>query len=197
MAKDQVLRRTPAPAAQPHFEIRKTFWGYVVRGAGGPPMMLQVAQGVVLAFGAAFTAGALLLVTSLEPGGDLDGMRGGLTVVLSSLALLLIWFATRGGVVELQLDLARGELRELVRHRVGRATVLGRYGLEGGAALMIDRSGPPGSPCSLMLRLREGGEALCIARGPEPALIELRRRLDQELRRRAGAASAKGGRIAA
>lgn len=101
-----------------------------------------------------------------------------------------MWFATRGGVVELQFDLARGELRELVRHRAGRATVLGRHDLGAGAALSIERHGPT---CRLLLRLRQDSEALCIAQGPEPAILELRRRLDGELRTGALAASAGRG----
>jgi hypothetical protein len=181
--------RAERPAPPPPFEIRQTFWGYVVRGTDGPPMLLQVAQGTVLGFGAAFTAAALVLVMGEGVEGD-QAMRRGFAVVLSSLALLLMWFATRGGVVELQFDLARGELRELLRHRAGRATVLGRHGLDAGAALTIERAGPT---CRLLLRLRDDGEALCVAQGPEAALLELRRRLDGELRSAAFAAAQRRG----
>lgn len=167
----------------PTFRIDKTFWGYVVRGAGGPPMMLQVAQGAVLTCGAAFAAAALVLVA--PPAGMGEGLgatRAGLAVVLASMSLLLLWFATRGALVELHLDLARGELRELVRHRIGRATLVGRHGLDGGASLSVDRSGPPEAPCALILRLRGEEGGLCIAQGPQEAILELRRRLDPELR---------------
>ena len=168
-------RLAPAPA----FRVHKAFWGYVVRGNGGPPMLLQVAQGIVLALGAAFAAGALAL---LPVGGDgLDPARAGLAIALISLSLLMLWFATRGGVVELQFDLARGELRELVRHRIGRATLVGRHGLGSGATLLVDRGRAARGHACLILRLR-GEEGLCIAEGPEDAILELRRRLDPELR---------------
>jgi hypothetical protein len=173
------------------FPVQKAFWGYVIRGSEGPPVLLQVAQGVVLALGCAFTAGALALVAGSE-GEGIDGMRAVLATTLSSLALLLVWFATRGGVVELHLDLARGELREMVRHRLGRATVLGRHGLAQGASLRVERPGAPGGPAALLLLLRPDGEALCIARGPECALQELRRRLDHDLRNGLLVAPARG-----
>ena len=167
----------------PAFRIDKTFWGYVIRSAGGPPLMLQVAQGAVLACGAAFAAAALVLVVPpAEMGQGVGPTRAGLSLVLGSMSLLLVWFATRGGLVELHVDLARGELRELVRHRVGRATLVGRHGLDGGATLTIDRSGPPETPCALILRLRGEEGGLCIAQGPQDAILELRRRLDPELR---------------
>jgi hypothetical protein len=78
-----------------------------------------------------------------------------------------LWFATRGGVVELQFDLARGELRELVRHRIGPATLVGRHGLGAGATLLVDRGRAARGHAALILRLRgddDGG--LCIAEGP-------------------------------
>lgn len=165
------------------FRIDKTFWGYVIRGTGGPPVLLQVAQGAVLTCGAAFAAAALVLVAPpAEMGQGLGATRAGLAVVLASMSLLLVRFATRGALVELHLDLARGELRELVRHRIGRATLVGRHGFEGGATLSIDRSGPPEAPCALVLRLRGEEGGLCIAQGPQDAILELRRRLDPELR---------------
>ena len=181
-------RHEPTP-----FEVKTTFWGYVIKGTGGPPLLLQVAQGVVLAFGCSFTAAALVLLTTGDaaPGAAMDSMRSGLIVVLSSMALLLMWFATRGGVVELHLDTAHGELRELVRHRAGRATLLGRHGFDDSVSLTLDRGDSPDSDAALMLRLT-GGEGLCIARGPDLALQELRRRLEQELRRRGGGGGLSG-----
>lgn len=185
----------PAP-----FRIHKAFWGYAVRGTGGPPVLLQLAQGFVLAFGATFAAAALALVLPPQAVAEAQGLgptRAGLAVVLVSMALLLLWFATRGGVVELQFDLARGELRELIRHRLGRATVVGRHALDGEAALLVDRSRPAGQGCALILRLRGEEGGICIAEGPEAAILELRRRLDPELRLRGAGPWGDGGRLAA
>ena len=169
-------RLAPAPA----FRVHKAFWGTVVRGRGGPPVLLQVAQGIVLALGAACAAGALTLASAGGPA--LNPAGAGLAAALALLTLLLLWFATRGGVVELQFDLARGELRELVRHRIGPATLVGRHGLGGGATLLVDRGRAARGHAALILRLRGDDGGLCIAEGPEDAILALRRRLDPELK---------------
>lgn len=188
------MRRTPETEAPPPFEIEESFWGYVIRSTEGPPVLLQVAQGLVLALGAALTAGALLLVVLPVGGGDaLSPFHAGLATLLGSAAALLLWFATRGSTVELQVDLLRGELREAVRHRAGRPTVLGRHGLDSGATLSIHRGA---GAASLILRFGPERPGLCIARGPEGALLALRRRLEEDLLQR-GATILRPARAAA
>jgi hypothetical protein len=170
------MRPTPAPAA---FLVETGPRGYVVRAAEGPPLLLQLVQGVALAFGAALAAAALMIVAwPLGLGLGLTGFHGGLATLTGAGAALLLWFATRGGTVELEVDLARGELREIVRHRAGPPSVLARHGLDGGAALAVHRGA--GEP-SLILRFGPDRPGLCIARGPEPALLALRARLESDL----------------
>jgi hypothetical protein len=164
------------------FEVQQAFWGYVIRGTEGPPILVQVAQGLVLSTGAACAA-ASLAVASLTPE-DVAGMsilRFGASAILMALALLFLRYATRGGVVELHVDLARGELREVVRHRIGRASTLGAHGFDPMASLHIQRDGP-GRLRTLVLHHRGDREGLCIARGPEHALQALRRRLEHDIR---------------
>ncbi|HVG47946.1 MAG TPA: hypothetical protein VM899_07400 [Rubellimicrobium sp.] len=171
------------------FEVRQSFWGYVIQGTEGPPILLQVAQGLVLTGGAA-AAAAALAVASLTPEADgLSLMRLGISVLLMGLALLCLRYATRGGVVELHVDLARGELREVVRHRVGRATTLDRHDFDPSASLHIQRAGPPSGPRTLVLHHRGRPDGLCVARGPEHALLALRWRLEQDMRLQGPAAS--------
>ena len=164
------------------FEVRQSFWGYVIRGTEGPPILLQIAQGLVLTAGAA-AAAAALAVAALAPDESvlLSLMRLGVSAFLMGLSLLFLRYATRGGVVELHVDLARGELREVVRHRVGRASTLGRHGFDPSASLHIRRSAP-GEPPTLVLHHRGRPDGLCVARGPEHALLALRRRLEHDMR---------------
>lgn len=167
------------------FGVHQSFWGYVIRGTGGPPILLQVAQGLVLTLGAACAA-ASLAVASLTPP-DMDGlslMRLGASSFLMALSLLLLRYATRGGVVELHVDLGRRELREVVRHRIGRATTLGAHGFDPSASLHIRRGGGPDGPRMLVLHHRGNPEGLCIAEGPEHALMALRLRLEHDMRLR-------------
>ena len=165
------------------FEVHQSFWGYVIRGTEGPPILLQVAQGLVMTLGAACLA-ASLAVASLTPP-DAEGlslMRLGASTLLMMLSLLLLRYATRGGVVELHVDLGRRELREVVRHRIGRATTLGAHGFDPSASLHIRREGAPDIPRMLVLHHRGNPEGLCIAEGPEHALMALRLRLEDDMR---------------
>lgn len=124
----------------------------------------------------------MLLTLPLSDDGA-NGIRLALVVALSAKALLLLWFATRGGVVELHLDLLRGELKEIVRHRIGPQTVVGRHGFGSEMTLTIDRTGSTEGSCGLILRLKGQEAGICIAEGPEESLLELRRRIQQDLRR--------------
>ena len=164
------------------FEVHQAFWGYVIRGTEGPPILVQVAQGLVLTAGAA-SAAASLAVASLTPedAGSISLMRFGASAILMAFAALFLRYATRGGVVELHVDLARGELREVVRHRIGRASTLGAHGFDPMASLHIRRDGP-GRLRTLVLHHRGSPEGLCIAHGPEHALQALRRRLEHDIR---------------
>jgi hypothetical protein len=163
------------------FEVRPSFWGYVIRSTEGAPILFQITQGLVLALGAGFgTSAVVLLIAPANQGVSIFHL--GLALLLVATSLLLLRFATRGTVVELQIDLARGELREIVRHRVGRPTLLGRHNFDPSASLHINRSGPVEGMPSLVLHHRGSDEGLCIARGPERVLQELRIRLAHDLR---------------
>lgn len=156
--------------------------GFVLRGAEGPSLPFQLTQGIVLAVGAALAgvALALILAWGAQVSDHAFALLGGATL-LGGAGLLLLWFATRGGTAELQLDLARGELREVVRHRIGQPTLVGRHALGDAPTLEVDLSGPPAAPCSLILRT--GGEGgLCIAQGEESDILDLCHRLDAGLR---------------
>ena len=164
------------------FEVRQAFWGYAIRSTEGAPVLLQVAQGAVMAMSATFVASAMVLLLSPADGDHLSIPHLGAAILLMASALFLLRFATRGMVVELQVDLARGELREIVSHRVGPATMLGRHDFDPAASLHIHRRGAVlALPC-LFLHHRGSAEGLCIAQGPEPVLLQLRARLAHDLR---------------
>lgn len=172
------------------FEVRHSFWGYVIRATEGPPILFQIGQGLVLTAGAAAAAGALAVALHTPEAEGLSVMRLGVSALLMWLALLLLHYATRGAVAEIHVDLDRGELREVVPHRVGRASTLGRHDFDPSASLHIQRAGPPGGPRTLVLHHRGRPDGLCVARGPEHALVALRWRLERDMRLH-GAAEAR------
>lgn len=177
----QQSQHGPGDAEGHDIQVQPMPGGYVLRGTEGSPLPVQLTQGIVLAVGAAFAAAALVLLLSWDAQATGHGFaRVGAASLLGAMAVLMLWFATRGGVAELHLDLAGGELREVVRHRLGPPTVVGRHALGGTPALAVSRNGPPSAPCALILRTGDKG-GLCIAQGSEAAVLELRRRLDSEL----------------
>ncbi len=164
------------------FEVRQAFWGYAIRSTEGAPVLLQVAQGAVMAIGATFVASAVVLLLSPADGDHLSVPHLGAAILLMASAIFLLRFATRGTVVELQVDVAQGELREIVRHRIGPSTLVDRHDFDPAASLHIHRQGPVlALPC-LILHHRGSDEGLCIAQGPEPVLLQLRARLAHDLR---------------
>ncbi|NAZ35540.1 hypothetical protein [Rubellimicrobium sp. CFH 75288] len=166
---------TPSRPSASRFRVDETRWGYVIRAPQGVPVLVQVAQGVVLAAGSGLSAAAVLLVLAAEG----DGMTTGLAVLCAAAAALLLRFALCGATVELQVDLARGELRETLRHCLGRTSVIGRHGLGAGASLAVQPG--DGGVATLWLRLGTNRRSIRIAQGPEPVLQALKRRLDGDL----------------
>lgn len=176
----QQFQDRSGPAGPHDVRVQPVPGGFVLRGTEGSPLPVQLTQGIVLAVGAAFAAGALVILLSWDAAAGHGFARVAAASLMGGMALLMLWFATRGGVAELHLDLAGGELREVVRHRIGAPTVVARHPLGGSPALVVDGDGQPAG-CALILRT--GGEGgFCIAQGSEADILDLRRRLDAELR---------------
>lgn len=166
-------------AASAPFQIETHPRGYVIRSVGGAPLPFLILQGLALVAGAALTAAALRLAILIPGQGEgVAVFHGGLALLAAAAAVLLLHFATRGLMVEVEVDLMRGELREVIRHRFGRPAVLACYGLDSGTLVSIRHGG---GEASLILRLGGDGPGLCIARGPEAALAPLRARLEADL----------------
>lgn len=174
MTRDRFADRD-AQGDSPAFEVRQAFWGYIIRRSEGTPILVQITQGLVLTLAAAFLAAGLVMLRS--PADQAIPAVG-----LAAAALLLLRFAMRGSVVELHVDLARGELREIVSHRIGRVRTGGGIPFDPSISLHIERTSRSDNMRSLVLHYRGGDEGLCIARGPEAALQALRQRITHDLR---------------
>ena len=168
---------------QIYFHVDETYWGYIIRkgSSGATPMM--VLQGMSMFLGASFAAAALGLI--LVPDalmGSIDMvMRGGAAVLFGAIAAYLLWFASRGTQSELQIDNSLGEVREVVRNRAGRSTLIGRYGFDAIGGVFLDRAASKTGDPVLMLRYRNTAQTLPVATAPEEELEKLRNRLGRDL----------------
>ena len=177
----------PAVRSKARFDIDEAFWGYTVRSTEAPPMALVFAQAVAWMIGVACLISTLGLW--LIPSGTVTvgvmGMKLGATVLALAMAAFCLWFASRGSDSELQIDTHKGEVREMVRNRAGRATLIGRYGFDAIGSVFIDhgaRRARDGSGDGiLVLRYRNTAQTLRVASGTLEALMPLRDRLGRDL----------------
>lgn len=168
------------------YEISETHWGYAIRTTEPAPAGLVIAQGASWIVGIAALVAAVAVW--LIPPGLFDGqvmvMRWGVTILSLALAALMFWFASRGTETEFQIDTSRGEVREIVRNRAGRHSVVGRFGFDAVGSVFIDRAVQRrfgAGQSVLVLRMGNTAQVLPVASGPEPLLEPLRDRLGRDL----------------
>lgn len=181
--------------------VEETYWGYILRATARPSLTVLAAQGASWLLGILALAGvgALWFGPSGAVAGELLGFRVGFSTVLTSLGIFLLWFASRGSLAEVQVDTARGEVREVLRNRIGRPTLLGRYGFDAFGDVRLERQagarrrGTAGHVV-LVLQFRNTDHRIEIAAGSSDELGRLRDRLgvDLMLRNRRGIVDPRG-----
>lgn len=180
------LLRNPAqvvrdPVINP-YKIEETHWGYIVRANQDLGRGVAVAQSICRLFGCGLLAAAigLWLLPSVMFGAEAMFMRFFATVVFVSMASLLLWYATRGGRSEVQIDLSRGEVREVIRNHTRKQTLLGSYGFDSVGAVDLEQGIDP-TEMDLVLRYRNAGGCLVLASGAEAELTLLRDRIARDV----------------
>lgn len=176
-------RRRPAPpwdGSQAPYRIQETRWGFRVAGRGGEPLLQALARVAALLAGTAGLAAAVTLLLRAETGGATWPIRVGLAALIGGVGLLLVWFSTRGTVVETEVDTLRGELRLVVRNRIGPMARVATYGLDAVSGVRVARMKGGHGRAILAVELA-GGQALLVAAGAEAALVPLRRRIEREV----------------
>lgn len=181
--KGDALVSNELAAKAPRFELDETYWGYIVRSNDGPGMSVAILQGLAMFFGACFIAVAVGLF--IAPGGISGSfdfvMRAVASVLFGSAAIFLLWFATRGVQTEIQVDNTIGEVREVIRNRAGKSTLVGRYGFDSIGGVFLDRNAGGKGEAALLLRYRNTAQVLPVAKGSVASLEVLRNRLGQDL----------------
>ena len=164
-------------AARCGHRIEEAFWGYRIVPTGAPPLHLIVMQSVAMISGATFFAAAAALLVMTGPN-DLV-FRLPVTLVITALGLALMWFASRGAMVRIEIDTINGEVRETVCNRTGAVSILGRYGFDCIGGVFLVR--PDEAGATLVLRYRNTARTLTVARGSDAELSRLRDRLGRDL----------------
>ena len=184
---DHVAQEQPAKPPAATDGVVDTYWGYIVKCAHAPSYFLMISQAVSWLIGAALLVAALglwMISPTLSTGGDF-GMKLGATVLALSSASLCLWYSSRGTQSEIQIDTRLGEVREVVRNRAGRSTLVARYGFDAIGSVFIDLGGrkPRADDVvgNLVLRYRNTSQTMHVATGSLAQLGKLRDRLGHDL----------------
>jgi hypothetical protein len=169
---------TPTPPTD--FKLEERNWGYIVGNHDGAGLGVYIAQGASMLVGASFIAAAIGLV-AMPSTGDTLIMRSGVAVLFAGVAALFLWYASRGTETELQIDTRMNEVREVVRNRSGKPTLLGRYGFENIGGVFVDHFDDT-DDAALIMRYRNTPQTLLVAQGTPAILSTLKNRIQNDLR---------------
>jgi len=163
--------------------ISETYWGYIVRCN-----TCDRSIAVVLQWVAALT-GASLIIASLGlwalPGSvmspDVASFKLAMASLMGVFGVTLIWYASHGTKYEIQIDLARLEVREVLRNAKGQARVQSSLPFEKIGSVFMDRKQKDNGKVALVLRLGNSAQVIGIAQDYEENLTALRDRLGRDL----------------
>lgn len=160
--------------------IEKQDWGYVIRSGNRPPLDVLIGQVLAYFFGVCFvTAGlGLLLLPSLLFDSGVGPLRIGAATLFGAGAAYLLWFASRGGRVDVQIDTNAREIREVIQNRVGKPSVVGRYAFADIGGVFLDTAAGA-APAQLVIGYR--GQMILVAEGETEELTALRAQLSRDL----------------
>ena len=174
IAPARLLPASPEPRG---YLIDDCETGYAISPLQGLQIKCLAVQLVAMTLGAVLASGSIILLVIAPTNGFLWWMLASGISFLA--AVLLMRFATRGLTHRIDIDLMRGEVRELILDRTGGITVLARHPFASLGAVHIDRT--PGQAANLCIRFRDRPGRIAITRGDAAELEGLRNRLGRDL----------------
>ncbi|MEM0945829.1 MAG: hypothetical protein AAGK37_00360 [Pseudomonadota bacterium] len=164
--------------------VTDTHWGYVIHE------QLDRFEHETLGRAAARFGGLVLVLSAygqwLLPAvlyGPESGLaRSIVSLTLGVLGVLVYWCASRSVQIDLQVDLARRELRLTETKGRGNARLRAVFPMGQVASAFIARTKDGASQPQLFLEMRDRDEVMHVATGPESDLLVLHRRLSYDLR---------------
>ena len=162
--------------------VTEVYWGYILTAKDQSRSLHDVLQAFSLFGGICllFVAVAMWFSPGAAISGETLVFELGTSGAMAAAGGLFVHFATRGTYTELQVDVSLSEIREVIRNRRGAPTLLGRYAFGAVDSVYMDRSGA-GDQARLVLRYRNSGQLIELARGQATALEALRDRLGRDI----------------
>ncbi|KPU82644.1 hypothetical protein JI58_10015 [Marinosulfonomonas sp. PRT-SC04] len=161
----------------------ETYWGYIIRCRNNDRTMAILMQWTAAVVGAVLLIAAFGIWTL--PGSmtsqDVVGFKLGFSTIMAVVGVALVWFASHGTHYEVQVDLARLELREVLRNSRGTARIQDWIKFEDIDAVYIDRSAGEKAKARLMVRLAASSKAIEVGKDFEENLTHLHLRLGRDV----------------
>lgn len=164
--------------------LRETAWGYILRGAGVRGRVDDAIWagirflGLVLVLSA---YGQWLLPAALFPG-DVFVAKATISFFLGLAGVGLYWTGGRRVRTDLHVDLGRRELGLAERNGRGQVRLRRMIPMSEVDAVYVARPAGHGELARLYLTFKGTSKPLEISRGPEPEILEIHRRLADDLR---------------
>tara|TARA_R110002051_G_scaffold14460_4_gene46829 strand:- start:3458 stop:4078 length:621 start_codon:yes stop_codon:yes gene_type:complete len=163
--------------------VQESYWGYSVQNTTNVPLFFHVFQGVAFFVGAAFLAAiaGLWIIPSAAFQSDSMTLRLGLSVFFGALAWFMITYANRAVATEVQVDCNLCEVREVLKNRVGKSTLVGQFGFDSFSGITIDRSSGDKDHVRLVLNSHDPVQHVLVATGSEARVGVLYGRMTRDL----------------
>lgn len=177
--RERVIRRHIEK--QKLFNLDETYWGYVISPDKREMRFVDVLVGSSWLAGTALMMAAVgmwVLPGSVATGAAI-GMKVGLSIFFACIGAMCMNWSGRSGPIAYEVDTRLGELRKVAHSRVGRPTLLARFGFDSIGGVHIDRT--DGKEAVLKLRTGNTARMIEIIRGGEAELLALRDRLGRDM----------------
>ncbi|PHQ95503.1 MAG: hypothetical protein COB39_12830 [Marinosulfonomonas sp.] len=174
---------TETTTREPSVSANETYWGYILRCQNRARSLAILMQWTAAFVGVSllFAAFGFWTLPGSAISSDILGFKLGISTIMGIVGITLVWFASHGTENEFQVDLARSEVREVLRNRQGNARVLSRTKFGEIDAVFIDRATTEHGKSRLMLRLADSALAIEVAIDYEEHLTRLRDRLAYDI----------------
>lgn len=178
------------------FTVSERPHGYVIAAQDGPRTGLKIMQVSATMIGGMFLSAALgmLMVPHLGLGAADFAFRAGAAVVFAAISAYLLWFASRGTRVELEIDTRAGQINEVVCNKAGRRTVLQSFPFSDIGGAFLHRRAQEAGTAMLVLRYRNTPRYIYVAEAAPQALSPLKDRLGRDVMGLSAAAEAASAR---
>jgi hypothetical protein len=150
------------------FTLEETYSGYSVVPEGAAPLRVVLLQAPAMLSDAAFIAGSVELMMSWSE--DFVFLVPVIMLILTT-GVILMWFASRGTVIHIEVDKMNGEVREVARNPIGAQTVMLRYGFDCVGSAFVQHPGT--SAATLVLRYRNMARTVAVVSRREQDLSRL------------------------